>query len=57
MSSRNIPKFRLQFSGLSVNIFLKKMKTDIELLKETENFNTLVLHLLFREEVDLTSTH
>lgn len=57
MSSRNVPKFRLQFSGLSVNIFLKKMKTDIELLKETENFNTLVLHLLFREEVDLTSTH
>lgn len=57
MSGRNVPKFRLQFSGLSVNIFLKKMKTDIELLKETENFNTLVLHLLFREEVDLTSTH
>lgn len=50
MSSRNIFKFRQQFSGLSVKIyFCRKKKSDIELLKETENFNMLVLDSLFRE--------
>lgn len=58
MSSRNIFKFWLQFSGLSVKRYFwrKKKKSDTELLKEIQNLNIPFLGSLLREEVDLTSS-
>lgn len=59
MSGRNIFKFRLQFSGLSVKRYFwkkERSKSDTALLEETQNLNIPFLGSLLREEVDLASS-